>query len=143
VLGSDDPTDYRRLAERLHIASRVHFVGLYPQVEHYYAAADLCLLPTLSDPFPLVVLEAMACGLPVVTTTRQGVAELLRHGDNALLVEDPRDTRAIVEAIRALAAPDERRRIGRRARETVATLTWDRMTDEIEQLYRDVAGRSG
>jgi UDP-glucose:(heptosyl)LPS alpha-1,3-glucosyltransferase len=136
VLGGGDPSDYRRLAERLEIAARVHFIGLYPQVEHYYAAADLCLLPTLSDPGPLVVLEALAAGLPVIVSRQAGTAELLLDGENARLLDDPRDVRRLADAILSLADPAVRRRMGERARKTVSNMTWDAMADEIEALYR-------
>jgi UDP-glucose:(heptosyl)LPS alpha-1,3-glucosyltransferase len=143
VLGSGEPTEYRELAEGLAIADRIHFVGLYSPVEHYYAAADMCLLPTLSDPFPLVVLEAMACGLPVIVSAGQGVAEVLQNGVNALLLDDPRDTRTIAACIVQLCDSVRRSEMGARARRTAETLTWERMTDEIERLYASVNCSAG
>jgi UDP-glucose:(heptosyl)LPS alpha-1,3-glucosyltransferase len=143
VLGSGNPLNYQRQAEQLGVAPFVHFIGLYRHVEHYYALADLFLLPTLSDPFPLVVLEAMACGVPVIVSRQQGVAEVLRDGDNALLLDDPRDPRQIAAAIDLLCDPTRRTRMGRQAREMAMRLTWERMTDEVERLYqRTVAPRS-
>jgi UDP-glucose:(heptosyl)LPS alpha-1,3-glucosyltransferase len=75
------------------------------------AAADALLHLTWHDSFGFVALEAMACGLPVVTTRYAGAAELIRHGTSGLLVE-PGDRDEIREAVRALAVPDARAALG-------------------------------
>jgi UDP-glucose:(heptosyl)LPS alpha-1,3-glucosyltransferase len=67
----------RTQAQRLGIAARVHFAGGQQDVRPYYGAADVFALPTLYDPFPNAALEALACGLPVLTSTGSGAAELL------------------------------------------------------------------
>ncbi len=69
---------YRTLAERLGISGRVRFFGAQDDVRPFYAAADLFCLPTRYDPFPNAALEALACGLPVVTTTTCGAADLVQ-----------------------------------------------------------------
>jgi len=70
-------------AERLGIAGRVRFFGAQKDVRPFYGAADLFVLPTLYDPFPNAALEALACGLPVVTTTSCGAAELITEANGA------------------------------------------------------------
>jgi UDP-glucose:(heptosyl)LPS alpha-1,3-glucosyltransferase len=137
VLGAGDSRPYRRQAEQSGIAARVHFLGLRTQVERYYAAADMCLLPSLSDPFGMVALEAMACGLPVIVSRRQGVAELLKDGYNAYLLENPRDSTRIAELIAQLDDDRLREEMGRRARETAQACSWDAMTDRILALYAE------
>jgi len=67
---------YENLAQRLGVAARVRFFGAQDDVRPFYAAADVFCLPTRYDPFPNAALEALACGLPVVTTTTCGAAEL-------------------------------------------------------------------
>jgi UDP-glucose:(heptosyl)LPS alpha-1,3-glucosyltransferase len=138
VIGGGPQEQYRGLATRLGVGERVHFIGLYTHVEHYYAAADIFLLPTLSDPFPLSVFEAMAFGLPVVVSRGQGVAEVLKNGHDAILLDDPRDPSRIKAALVELSSEQRRRELGRHARETALLFTWDRMVDKIERLYEEV-----
>ncbi|MBI3620919.1 MAG: glycosyltransferase family 4 protein [Nitrospirae bacterium] len=144
VVGRGDPADYLALASQLGIGRQVHFTGLQRDVWPIYAAADVCLLPTLGDTFSLAVLEAMACGLPVIVSRQAGVAELLRHGYNGLLLDDPHDPRLIAESMRRLFSDQSRTEMGCHAKETAAALSWDRMTDEMEALYHEaVRQRTG
>ena len=78
VVGKDkDEKRYRALAQSLGCSDRVHFMGVQKQTLPFYQAADALLLPTLYDPFPNVILEAMSCGLPVITSTTCGGAEFI------------------------------------------------------------------
>jgi|GEM_PF-118173 len=88
VLGRGNPRPYQRLASRLGIADHLRFIGEQQAVEEYYAAGDFLILPTLYDPFSNVCLEALACGLPVITTRNNGAAELIREGKNGYVLED-------------------------------------------------------
>lgn len=88
VVGKDrDSRLYERLAQTLGIDERVRFLGGQQDVRRYYAAADLFCLPTLYDPMPNAALEALACGLAVVTTTSCGAAELVTSGVNGFVCE--------------------------------------------------------
>ncbi len=138
VIGGGSQGEFRRQAAGHGLEGRVHFIGLYPHVEHYYRAADIFLLPTLNEPFGMAVLEAMAAGLPVITSRETGVAELLLDGRVAILLSDPRNTREISNAVASLSEAGERSAMGQRAREAVRLLTWDRMTDAVESVYREV-----
>ncbi len=84
------------------VAQRVFFMGALNAMETAYRAADCLAHPTLEDTFAMVVLEAMAFGLPVVVSDVRycGIAELLTHEVNALLLDDPRDARGLSEALR-------------------------------------------
>jgi len=79
------------------------------QLLHLYRTADLFVLPTLGDCFSVACIEALACGLPVITCPVGGIPELLQDGENGLLVP-PGDTRALGAAIAALAGDESRRR---------------------------------
>lgn len=98
VAGRGDPGRYLRLAASLGVADRVRFVGPVPDMLSWYHAADALLLPTLYDPFANVVLEALACGLPVVTTAANGAAEVLT-GDTGVVVDDPLGVDALARAV--------------------------------------------
>src|SRR6185312_17202667 len=78
---------------------RVHFVGHCPDMRNAYFAADFLVHPTFYDPCSLVVLEALACGLPVITTRYNGAAELLSPPADGLVLDDPHDAPATAAAI--------------------------------------------
>jgi len=79
----------RALASRLGLGKRVIFAGPQQDVRPWYGAADIFVLPTLYDPFPNAALEALACGLPIITTSASGAAEIIVDGENGAVVEDP------------------------------------------------------
>jgi UDP-glucose:(heptosyl)LPS alpha-1,3-glucosyltransferase len=103
----------------------------------FYGAADVFVLPTMYDPCPHAALEAMACGLPVVTSTKCGVAELLTEHD-AGLVCAARDVEALARHMAALTDEEARRLLGARARQAVLPLTPASMTLQLVLLYRDL-----
>ncbi len=130
---------YQSLADQLGLSDRVVFTGGVDDVRPYYAAADIFVLPTLYDPLPNACLEAMACGLPVVTSTTSGAAELITNGVEGY-VTDALDTPAISDAIgHALADAG----MGARARERVAKLTPAAMASAYVGLYRELLGLPG
>lgn len=87
VVGSDDPAPYRQLAEFHQIAPSITFTGATREIQKIYQSSDLFIFPSLYDPFANVVLEALACGLPALTTTTNGSSELITPGQNGYLVE--------------------------------------------------------
>ncbi len=125
-----------RLASSLGIASRVHFVGAQEDVRPWYGAADSFVLPSLYDPFPNAALEAMACGLPVITTHECGTAELIDEGASGFVVE----ALAIDELSDALAKLDVAmaHEMGRRARQRAETLSLESMAGRLLALYRSL-----
>ncbi|HMM44673.1 MAG TPA: glycosyltransferase family 4 protein [Candidatus Macondimonas sp.] len=128
---------YRALARRLGVGSRVHLVGRQTDVRPWYGAADALVLPTLYDPFANVVLEAMASGLPVVTSLKCGAVDLIEIGRNGLLCDALDDT-ALAAHMERLCDPRVRERIGDAGRETVLPLSLDRMAGELMALYREL-----
>ena len=95
---------YRQLAERLGLAARVHFAGVVNDLASAYGAADCLAHPTLEDSYAMVVLEAMAHGLPVVVSgpAHCGIARELSDGAQALLLPDPKDAAALAARIDAV-----------------------------------------
>jgi len=118
----------------------IHFAGRVPneEVALYMASADLFVLPSLSEGFPLVVLEAMAAGLPVVVSNVTGLAEIVDDGENGLLVP-PKDSESLAAAmVWLIGSPDERDRIGRANREAAAARSWRAVAEALVQIYRTV-----
>jgi UDP-glucose:(heptosyl)LPS alpha-1,3-glucosyltransferase len=138
VVGRDKARGrYKRMARRLGIASRVALVGAQDDPKPFYGAADVFVLPTLYDPCPNAALEAMACGLPVVTSTKCGAAELVLEHD-AGFVCDAGDLDALTAHMSTLTDAEARTGRGERAREAVLTLTPEAMTLQLVLLYRDL-----
>lgn len=130
---------YRRLASRLGVQDRVRWLGGVSDVRTLLWAMDGFVLPTLYDPFPNAALEALACGLPVLTSRKSGVAELIEEGDNGW-VTDALDIDAIARALDAICDADPgtvARRAGA-ARDSVAGQSLDAMAGQLLALYRSL-----
>jgi UDP-glucose:(heptosyl)LPS alpha-1,3-glucosyltransferase len=126
---------YERLASRLGVAARVRFLGPQEDVGPCYGAADVLALPTLYDPFPNVVLEAMATGLPVIVSEKCGAAQMVRSGENGYVC-DALDTEALVGHLHAMSSQERRRTMGRVAREAVLPMSLAAMGAKLLALYQ-------
>lgn len=116
VVGGDKhAAGYRALARDLGVEHRVRFTGPQTDVKPFYGASDAFVLPTLYDPFPNAALEALACGLPVITTDGCGAAEVL-HEPACGLVTPACDVPALAAAMERLVQPATREPMGKAAR---------------------------
>lgn len=120
------------------VGGRVRFVGARDDVEPYYGASDALVLPTLYDPFPNVTLEAMASGLPVITTRVTGTAEIIENGKDSMVIEEGSDVAALAARMRELADPARRGEMSRAARDTAERYTVDRNLESNLALYGEV-----
>jgi UDP-glucose:(heptosyl)LPS alpha-1,3-glucosyltransferase len=136
VAGKGDVKPYQTLAGRLGIADRVRFTGARRDVERLYAAADIVALPALYEPFGNVHLEALASGVPVLTSARAGGSEVITSGQTGWVVSEPTAT-AIAEGLRAL-QDGHRATIAQRARESAEPFTYAAQADGFEALYRQL-----
>ncbi|MGD9126160.1 MAG: glycosyltransferase, partial [Planctomycetia bacterium] len=138
VVGGKRIGQYQRMAERLGVGSRVSFVGPVEDTVPFYAAADIYVHPTFYDPCSLVVLEAMASELPVITSVQDGTGELITDGVEGHVLQDPKDHEALLEHVRALLPPQIRQRMGKAARRLALEHTFDHNVDEIVAVYREI-----
>jgi glycosyltransferase involved in cell wall biosynthesis len=148
-LGLDDAVllivggDGERLAESLRVSCgrNVEWAGNVSssQMLAYYHRADVFVFPSLSDAFGLVVAEAMACGLPVITTSTAGASSIILDGINGYIVP-PRDVSALKEKIAAFHCDEAmRRRMGQQARgRVVQSYTWEHYEQRLAAFYRTV-----
>ena len=140
VVGRDKRSArYVELGRLLGIDSRVRFVGSVSDVRPYHAAADSFVLATLYDPFPNAAIEAMASGLPVVTTPLCGAAEVVTEGETGF-IRDALDVDGLAAAIERL-DPATAQRMGANARDAIAALTPQSMAQQYLALYRRLLHR--
>lgn len=138
VVGGKRFAHYSRMAKQLGVADCVTMIGAVHDTVPYYSAADVYVQPTYYDPCSLVVLEAMACKLPVVTTRFNGVAELMTHGVNGQLFDNPSDWRELTDSLRPLMSAQHRRVMGAAARQLAEVHPLERNFSQIVDVYREV-----
>jgi UDP-glucose:(heptosyl)LPS alpha-1,3-glucosyltransferase len=138
VVGSDRASNaYVRRADELNVGERIVFAGAQPKVEELFQAADAFAMPSLFEPFGNVVLEAMACGLPVLTSAYCGVAELLPPSMRGFIVRNPDDPGEIALRLDALLnAPPA---LAQEARAIAEQFTWARYGIELNALIESLA----
>ena len=127
VVGKDDPGLYRPALRQLQLDDRVRFLAPSADVLSFYAAADAYVAPSLEDAFGLPILEAMACGLPVIASVQAGASENVVDGETGFLLRDPMNHVELAELIRRLAGDKSAaRKIGAAAAQYAkASVSWD------------------
>lgn len=140
IVGSDrHSARFARLARRLGVAERVHFAGAQKDVRPYYGMADAFALPTRYDPMPNAALEAMACGLPIVTSTTCGIAARVSDGVSGFVC-DALDVAGIAESLDRLTVPGAAEAMRAAARAAVADLDLETMAGRLIDLYHRLLG---
>jgi glycosyltransferase involved in cell wall biosynthesis len=141
VAGSGDARWAHRVAAAGGLENRLHLLGPRREVARLFAAADLFVLPTRYEPFGMVIVEAMAAGLPVVVSGIAGAAEWIADGQTGFVVADPDDAAGFAGAIRAvLEDPARAAAVGRAARAAARAVAWEAVVRQTEAVYRRVAG---
>ncbi len=141
VIGKERPhrrSRFVKMATQLGILERVKFLGVRPDVDRFFAASDLCCLPTYFDAFGMVILEAMATGIPAVVSAAAGAAEIIIEGETGAVLPDPDDDKALVQLMRPFMDQAYARKIGRRAREQCQRFSWDSHFNRILEIYDEV-----
>ncbi len=134
--------ELRRLIRQHSIEGNVDLIGSVDQrqLAIWYDAADICVVPSLSESFGLVALESMACGTPVVATRVGGLQTVVEHGESGLLVPAS-DSAALADAMERLLTDHRlRMHLAHGARSRAEQFTWRRVADGVELLYDRVLG---
>jgi UDP-glucose:(heptosyl)LPS alpha-1,3-glucosyltransferase len=138
VVGSDAAEVFREQAKRLGVLDRCHWEPPRPAVIDFYAAADVYVSPSREDSFGLPVAEAMACGLPVITSSQAGISALLRDGIDGFVLRDPQDTQHLASIIQQLYSQGPfRESVAEAAARTARDWTWDRSAAQVWALLQD------
>lgn len=132
----------KALATSLGIAGRTHFAGGQHVVEPWYGLADVFVLPTLYDPFPNAALEALACGLPIVTSRQCGAAELVSEAENGFVC-DALDEPALTDRLSRAATELRTPAAAQAARASVEHLSLAAMSARLVALYRSLLAGTG
>jgi UDP-glucose:(heptosyl)LPS alpha-1,3-glucosyltransferase len=141
VAGNPKFQRYERLARRLGIAEHVRFVGYCGEPRNCYFAADFLVHPTFYDPCSLVVLEALACGLPVITSRSNGASELLSPPREGFVIEDPHDHARLAWCLEQMLDPARRAGCSQAARKTALQWTFDHHYRQLLQVFTEAAAR--
>jgi len=138
VVGKGKSDSYKKLADQLCFTARVTFWGPQKNVMPFYAAADIFALPTWYDPFPTVVLEALASGLPVITTAQCGAAEVIRRGREGFILSSPQAIPELAGYLTKLYHPSQRGVMSLNARKKAEEFPTERTVRELDELYQKV-----
>ncbi len=133
------------LASALGVSERVMWFAPQPQAKlvDFYRAADVVLVPSRSESFGLVALEAQACGTPVIAADIGGLPYVVQHGRGGFLVEghDPSDHAD--RLLQVLGDPGLQAALGEDASRQALRFTWDATTDQMVAVYDEVLARAG
>ncbi len=139
VAGKDRLGPYAAQASRVGVADGVQLRGPSEKVRELYAVSDLFVLPTFYDPFSNACLEAMASGLPVLTTRYNGVAEFIQERKNGFLVEPSLGGEEIASRVIDFWRSPDRNRFGEEARRSILHLDMNLIVPRVLGLYEKVS----
>jgi UDP-glucose:(heptosyl)LPS alpha-1,3-glucosyltransferase len=141
VVGKGDEKRFKRLARDIGISNQVKFVGVTREVEKYYMAADIFAMPSRFDTFGLVVLEAMAAGLPVIISKSVGARDLVKQDHNGFILSEEPSISEIATSLTSLLELDKRKLLGENGRRVARLHSWDKTADRVADLYRQLTVR--
>ncbi|MBN2436985.1 MAG: glycosyltransferase family 4 protein [Deltaproteobacteria bacterium] len=140
VIGRGDQKAYSRLARELGLGGAVVFTGAVARekLPEFYLAGDLFAMLSRFDTFGMVVLEAMAAGLPVLISGSVGARDVVREGENGFVVENPADPEAIAGRIATMLNGAVRERMCREALKTAGENSWDMTVARVLNVYEEI-----
>jgi UDP-glucose:(heptosyl)LPS alpha-1,3-glucosyltransferase len=139
VVGKGRVGGYQARVQKLGVAERVKFWGSRAEVAPFYQAADLLALPTLYDPCSNVVLEALGCGCPAITSAANGAAEFITPGANGEVIPRPDEIPVWEKAFRHWLPLSRDPRVSRAAQKAVARLSWEATVSQTLEVLAEAA----
>jgi UDP-glucose:(heptosyl)LPS alpha-1,3-glucosyltransferase len=139
VVGKGDSQKFRHLAQEMGIGGQVFFGGVRRDMERIYQAADVFCLLSQFDTFGMVVLEAMAAGVPVIVSDRVGARDLVEHGRNGFVVERE-DVDTIAGYLALLTTPEKHQKCSEAVIGIASGHSWGKVAEQYAELYRALAG---
>jgi len=142
--GTNEVARLMELASASGVGDRVVF---FPPQSHerlaeFYSAAEVVLMPSRSESFGLVALEAQACGTPVIASAAGGLRHVVRDGETGFLVKGHEPARYAERLLEVMGSPGLRERLSRAALAHAAGFSWETTASETSDVYRELLGRS-
>ena len=142
AVGKGDTLHYQTLAASAGIENQVTFAGPSRAIEQVFGTADMFAFPTYYEPFGMVITEAMASGLPVITSRSAGASEMITDGETGLLIDQPGNPEELSRKMALLLAdPPLCKDMGARARPAVSGYSWSHVAEDTLRLYHRSLGR--
>ena len=136
AVGKGNLEQYLTLAKQAGISQQVTFAGPARDIEQVFGAADMFVFPTYYEPFGMVITEAMASSLPVITSRSAGASEMISEGESGLLLDNPGDPHELSQKIKILLTDEaNRKQIGKSARAAASIYNWSHVAEDTLQLY--------
>ena len=140
AVGAGDQAHYTALAAQSGVPSQVTLAGPASDIERIFGAVDAFVFPTFYEPFGMVITEAMASGLPVITSRSAGAAEFIEDGATGFLLDNPGDVEELAEKLRVmLSLGSLHGDFGSRARQSIVHYDWKKVAEETLNLYRQIS----
>ena len=131
----DKLNKYKQLIKTYNLEKHVTFTGIVKDMKQYYALADIVILPSRSEAFGMSILEGMACGLPVIVTSNYGVADIIKHNENGLIMKKDSD---LANYLYFLYSKKEQIRLGICAQKTARDYSWKKVGLTHEIFYKNI-----
>lgn len=138
IVGKGNAKIYHRMANQLQVSDRVIFTGPSEEVEKFYFAGDIFAMPSKFDTFGMVVLEAMAAGLPPIITKSVGASDLVKDGVHGLVLKSDPSVSDMAGALKRLMDPETRGMMAENARMQASQETWDCRASEVGEIYHQI-----
>ncbi len=141
IVGKGSEKKFQKISPDPSLPKRGNIIFCGPQcdIHKYYAAADIFVFPTMYEPFGNVHLEALASGLPVITTRNSGASEIISDGVQGFVIERPEDIDTIRDKIKFLVEnPDKRHHMSQEARKRAEAFSFKRHIAQTLSLYKDL-----
>ena len=137
--GGGKPDPFRSMVRDLGLKGEVHLLGFQPDIRPCFHASDFFALPTYYDPCSLVVFEALACGLPVITTACNGAGELITEGREGFVVPAPDARGPLADALDRMTDDEARRVMAGNAERLGREQSFDRHVAKLIEVFEEVA----
>ncbi len=140
VAGKGNARKYQKMAGEAGVAENIVFTGLLDRekLTDLYLAGDLYVMLSQFDTFGMVVLEAMAAGLPVVVSSRVGAKDVVVQGENGFVIENPSDHDHVASVLKTMLDEGIRRRMSAAALATASENSWDAAAEKYRALYEEI-----
>lgn len=134
VVGKGNYSYYKKMCRKLGIEQDVIFAGTTNTIEKFYASSDIFILPTIYDPFSNACLEAMASGIPVITTKENGASEIIEDGKDGFILKNPSDSEEMASRIKLLMDKSLRDAMGKEARKKAERFAIEESVREMVEI---------